>query len=65
MPDLLIFVILVGVIAVGGIRLGILLAPRVGQVADRIDADPGDEAEPEVRAEPDPAPNETETRDDA
>lgn len=36
------FALLVGVLGVAGIRLGMLMAPRVGRIADRIDADPAD-----------------------
>ncbi len=43
------FALLVGVLGVAGIRLGMLMAPRVGRIADRIDADP---AAPDDLVEP-------------
>lgn len=53
MTELLIYMVIVGVIAVAGIRLGMLMASFVGRIADRIDADPDD------------TPTGTEPRDDA
>ncbi len=46
MPDVLVYALLVAVIGVAGIRLGMLMAPRVGRVADRIDADPVEPDDP-------------------
>ena len=43
LPDLLIFVALVAVALVGGIRVGMLLAPRLGRLMDPDDEAPGDD----------------------
>lgn len=40
--DLIVFVFAVGLFAVGGVVIGMLLAPRLGRLAERIDEDAGD-----------------------
>ena len=40
--DLLVFVVAVAVFAIVGIGLGMLVAPRLGRLAERIDEDDGD-----------------------
>jgi hypothetical protein len=40
--DLLVFVIAVAVLAIVGIGIGMLVAPRLGRLAERIDEDAGD-----------------------
>jgi hypothetical protein len=40
--DLIVFVIAVAVLAIVGIGIGMLVAPRLGRLADRIDEDAGD-----------------------
>ena len=40
--DLVVFVIAVAVFAIVGIGLGMLVAPRLGRLAERIDEDDGD-----------------------
>lgn len=40
--DLIIFLGAVGLFAIVGIALGMLVAPRLGRLAERIDEDPGD-----------------------
>jgi hypothetical protein len=40
--DLVVFVIAVAVLAIVGIGIGMLIAPRLGRLAERIDEDTGD-----------------------
>lgn len=40
--DLLVFLVAVAVFAIVGIGLGMLVAPRLGRLAERIDEDDGD-----------------------
>ncbi|HEY7701126.1 MAG TPA: hypothetical protein VIB02_02355 [Candidatus Limnocylindrales bacterium] len=40
--DLVVFVVAVAVFAIVGIGLGMLVAPRLGRLAERIDEDDGD-----------------------
>jgi hypothetical protein len=40
--DLVVFVIAVAVLAIVGIGIGMLVAPRLGRLAERIDEDAGD-----------------------
>lgn len=40
--DLIVFLAAVGVIAIVGIGIGMLVAPRLGRLAERIDEDAGD-----------------------
>lgn len=40
--DLIVFLLAVGLFAVVGIGLGMLVAPRLGRLAERIDEDDGD-----------------------
>lgn len=40
--DVLVFVVAVAVFAIVGIGLGMLVAPRLGRLAERIDEDDGD-----------------------
>lgn len=40
--DLIVFVVAVGLFAIGGIVVGMLVAPRIGRLAERIDEDAGD-----------------------
>jgi hypothetical protein len=40
--DLIVFVVAVAVFAIVGIGLGMLVAPRLGRLAERIDEDDGD-----------------------
>lgn len=40
--DLIVFVVAVGLFAIGGIVIGMLVAPRLGRLAERIDEDAGD-----------------------
>ena len=40
--DLIVFVVAVAIFAIGGIGLGMLVAPRLGRLAERIDEDDGD-----------------------
>jgi hypothetical protein len=40
--DLVVFVITVVVLAIVGIGIGMLIAPRLGRLAERIDEDTGD-----------------------
>jgi hypothetical protein len=40
--DLVVFVVVVAVFAIVGIGLGMLVAPRLGRLAERIDEDDGD-----------------------
>ena len=40
--DLIVFLVAVGLFAVVGIALGMLVAPRLGRLAERIDEDDGD-----------------------
>jgi hypothetical protein len=40
--DLIVFVIAVAVLAIVGIGIGMLVAPRLGRLAERIDEDAGD-----------------------
>ena len=40
--DLVVFIVAVAVFAIVGIGLGMLVAPRLGRLAERIDEDDGD-----------------------
>ncbi len=40
--DLIVFLVAVGLFAIGGVVVGMLVAPRIGRLAERIDEDPGD-----------------------
>jgi hypothetical protein len=40
--DLVVFVIAVAILAIVGIGIGMLVAPRLGRLAERIDEDAGD-----------------------
>jgi hypothetical protein len=40
--DLIVFIVAVAVFAIVGIGLGMLVAPRLGRLAERIDEDDGD-----------------------
>ena len=40
--DLIVFLLAVAVFAIVGIGLGMLVAPRLGRLAERIDEDDGD-----------------------
>jgi hypothetical protein len=40
--DLLVFLVAVGLFAIVGIVVGMLVAPRLGRLAERIDEDAGD-----------------------
>jgi hypothetical protein len=40
--DLIVFLVAVAVFAIVGIGLGMLVAPRLGRLAERIDEDDGD-----------------------
>jgi hypothetical protein len=40
--DLIVFVVAVAVFAIVGVGLGMLVAPRLGRLAERIDEDDGD-----------------------
>ena len=40
--DLIVFLVAVAVVAIVGIGLGMLVAPRLGRLAERIDEDDGD-----------------------
>jgi uncharacterized protein YneF (UPF0154 family) len=40
--DLLVFILIVGVAAVVGVAVGILLAPRIERLTDKHDEEPGD-----------------------
>jgi hypothetical protein len=40
--DLIVFLIAVGLFAIGGVVVGMLVAPRLGRLAERIDEDAGD-----------------------
>jgi hypothetical protein len=40
--DLIVFLLAVGVFAIVGISVGMLVAPRLGRLAERIDEDDGD-----------------------
>ena len=40
--ELIVFLFAVGVFAIGGIAVGMLVAPRLGRLAERIDEDDGD-----------------------
>ncbi len=40
--DLIVFLVAVGLFAVVGIALGMLVAPRLGRLAERMDEDDGD-----------------------
>ncbi|HEX7347064.1 MAG TPA: hypothetical protein VF253_09750 [Candidatus Limnocylindrales bacterium] len=40
--DLIVFVVAVAIFAIVGIGLGMLVAPRLGRLAERIDEDDGD-----------------------
>lgn len=40
--ELIVFVVAVGLFAVVGIALGMLVAPRLGRLAERMDEDDGD-----------------------
>ncbi|MGZ6339902.1 MAG: hypothetical protein ACXWNG_06010 [Candidatus Limnocylindrales bacterium] len=43
MTDLLIFRVLVAILLVGGVRLGMLIAPRLGAWAERHEEPPDDD----------------------
>ncbi|HEX7950315.1 MAG TPA: hypothetical protein VF494_08200 [Candidatus Limnocylindrales bacterium] len=45
MADLAVFLVLVAVVAVAGIRVGMLVAPRLGRLADPDDEDQGGDAD--------------------
>ena len=40
--DLLVFIVAVAVLAIVGVGIGMLVAPRLGRLAERIDEDDGD-----------------------
>ncbi len=40
--DLIVFTVIVAVLAIVGIGIGMLVAPRLGRLAERIDEDDGD-----------------------
>jgi hypothetical protein len=40
--DLIVFIVAVAVFAIGGIAIGMLVAPRLGRLAERTDEDAGD-----------------------
>ena len=40
--DLIVFLVAVAIFAIVGIALGMLVAPRLGRLAERIDEDAGD-----------------------
>jgi hypothetical protein len=40
--DLIVFLVAVGLFAIGGVVVGMLVAPRIGRLAERIDEDAGD-----------------------
>ena len=40
--DLVVFVIAVALLAIVGVGIGMLVAPRLGRLAERIDEDAGD-----------------------
>lgn len=40
--DLIVFVFAVGLFAIGGVAVGMLVAPRLGRLAERMDEDAGD-----------------------
>jgi hypothetical protein len=40
--DLIVFLFAVGLFAIVGIAIGMLVAPRLGRLAERVDEDPGD-----------------------
>lgn len=40
--DLIVFLVAVAIFAIVGIGLGMLVAPRLGRLAERIDEDDGD-----------------------
>jgi hypothetical protein len=40
--DLVVFLLAVAVFAIGGIAIGMLVAPRLGRLAERVDEDGGD-----------------------
>ncbi|HEX2469817.1 MAG TPA: hypothetical protein VHK05_04450 [Candidatus Limnocylindrales bacterium] len=40
--DLIVFLFAVGLFAIGGIAVGMLVAPRLGRLAERTDEDDGD-----------------------
>jgi hypothetical protein len=40
--DLLLFIVAVAVLAIVGVGIGMLVAPRLGRLAERIDEDDGD-----------------------
>jgi hypothetical protein len=40
--DLIVFIVAVALFAIVGIGLGMLVAPRLGRLAERIDEDDGD-----------------------
>jgi len=65
MVDLVVLVIVAVLIGVGGVRLGMLLAPAVGRLAGPDEDEPNEAspaAEPAIDIEPPPA---EEPRDDA
>ncbi len=43
MVDLLVLIVVVVLVGVGGVRLGMLLAPSIGRLASRLDDEPADE----------------------
>jgi hypothetical protein len=40
--ELLIFVVVVAIVAIVGVRVGMLVAPRLGRLAERMDEDDDD-----------------------
>jgi hypothetical protein len=55
MGDLIVLVVVVALAAVGGVRLGMLVAPSIGRLASRLDDEPADgspAAEPPLAEEP-------------
>jgi hypothetical protein len=40
--DLIVFVVIVAVLAIVGFGIGMLVAPRLGRLAERMDEDDGD-----------------------
>jgi hypothetical protein len=40
--ELIVFAVMVGVFAIVGIAVGMLVAPRLGRFAERVDEDEGD-----------------------
>ena len=41
-PEGIVYLAIVALLAIGGVGLGMLVAPRLGRLAERIDEDDGD-----------------------